>query len=142
MASSQAPRLVAPFGLASRKPMPKGERGGARKPLPSRGLQRLLLAALAVLAAAALLAALLGLLAPGLAETDEGRGPVPAVLDRRNRGLERPREAGLHGEQPGAELLAALAVLAAAALLAALLGLLAPGFRAPPRSPFGIGSTP
>ena len=35
--------------------------------------------------------------------------------------------------------LAALAVLAAAALLAALLGLLAPGFRAPPRSPFGIG---
>jgi hypothetical protein len=79
-----------------------------------------------------------------------------------NRGLERPREAGLHGEQPGAEargavrarlakadaerrarrlpsrglqrlLLAALAVLAAAALLAALLGLLAPGFRAPPR---------
>ncbi|TNC09647.1 nickel transporter [Methylobacterium terricola] len=35
--------------------------------------------------------------------------------------------------------LAILAVLAAAALLAALLGILAPGFRAPPRSPFGIG---
>ncbi|MGF3021525.1 nickel/cobalt transporter [Methylobacterium aquaticum] len=35
--------------------------------------------------------------------------------------------------------LAVLAVLAAAALLAALLGILAPGFRAPPRSPFGIG---
>jgi hypothetical protein len=28
----------------------------------------------------------------GEAETDEGRGPVPAVLDRRNRGLERPRD--------------------------------------------------